>query len=226
MPFRRFRRFRFKRLRKRASSGRAFYPIKYDFFPQKCTISPQLQAGVTNSTPYIGVTTWVLPQPRFVGSGGLAGSRQMVMEFLKWRVTFLNQVTRVDGTAPAFTGGYLSVRICTRNPGTTTVMQQDDGDCIAVMDKVFTLDYLAPAHYATASYGNARSWELDLQDARGHGRLVPGDKIYIQIAHMFVYTAGHDTPTTQQYLPMNIDYRWRSIGTNEFVGIVAQQLAS
>lgn len=105
----------------------------------------------------------------------------------------------------------LTVRVTTRNPGTTAVGYNDPS--------VFS--YYNKTKYGTWNAGGTyfiiehEPYVDDLTDGAGHGYLVGTDIIYIQIS-------SQDTGAPQS-CQGKLYYRWKNVNLQEYIGIVQSQ---
>jgi hypothetical protein len=105
----------------------------------------------------------------------------------------------------------LTVRIATRNPGTTAV-GYNDPSVFSYYNKTKYGIFTAGGSYFIIEH---EPYVDDLTDGAGHGYLVATDIIYIQISSQQTGSA--------QSCQGKLYYRWKNVNLQEYIGIVQGQ---
>lgn len=214
-----------KRGRFSAGKARAFYPITFDYFPQKMSFiltGTWAAAPAPNDWLHYITTKCVLPIPRM--QGPRQGGTQLVIELLKmdWEVPHgvsTAQHHSTDFTTTADTNCIITINVGTQDPGTSVGL-------LPASNAVIASDGAEPAmHFsnvANGRYSMEPVRHVDFTDGRGHGRLYVADSMYVTLAAK-VLGAALTNQINGNYC-VSFWYRWRYVSVKEYVGIVSQYL--
>lgn len=170
-------------------------------------VNPQyMKVRVTSSGTSAATTSVAVPIPvQRLATGG----RAQVLEILK--VFYDVNITASAGTMQVFQYTFV---LSSRSNGTTLpALGNADPYTVAFKNDVKVM----PAGNALMSACDV----LDLTDGAGHGVLFGMDNLYVCF-QWAAFTTGTTTlaASSAPYLNLNIAYRWKNVGFQEYVGMI------
>jgi hypothetical protein len=158
-------------------------------------VNPQPLVAACTQSSADTTTTATTVLPNLIA----AGAAPRIVELLKATFVFPNTIVEVDGS--------ISASLSTSSFGTTSASPGDP--------RVLAFANRAYAITTSGSVVNNNAVEYDLSDGAGHGVLVGGQNLFLQVA-----SSGTSAANT---VYCRLLYRWKGVTMVEYVGIVQSQ---